>query len=212
MICSWLVYSGQFNTSQESLEYFAQRRTDKSVSKKFQGVETPSQSRYVEYFTKIVKEIHCELPAVKTVQLKSFKIYSLNGIGRGNGSDLTMTIYINRNHTFNVDFENEINCKVNYNPLNDTLFVEPVNCPELIGDVRFKFNCKSKSVPKGYEECAFYFWFNTSFINSNCFRLERSDIDNPHKKKYHNTYRQQFAIELQFDFDNINQHEISSSV
>lgn len=36
-------------TYQDSLEYFGERRTDKSQSSKFQGVETPSQVRLFPY-------------------------------------------------------------------------------------------------------------------------------------------------------------------
>lgn len=75
MVCTWLIDSDQFENAevsfwivqsrvnewgeyfkyratsycvfvhQESLEYFGERRTDKSRSSKFQGVETPSQVR-----------------------------------------------------------------------------------------------------------------------------------------------------------------------
>ena len=43
MICVWLVESGVFTSAKTSLDYFGSRRTDTNVSKKFQGVETPSQ-------------------------------------------------------------------------------------------------------------------------------------------------------------------------
>ena len=45
--CGWLVEAGVFSSAKTSLDYFGNRRTDKNVSKKFQGVETPSQ--YVKY-------------------------------------------------------------------------------------------------------------------------------------------------------------------
>ncbi|XP_071379587.1 phosphatidylinositol 3,4,5-trisphosphate 3-phosphatase TPTE2-like, partial [Centroberyx affinis] len=43
LVCTWLIDSNQFESAQDSLEYFGERRTDKSRSSKFQGVETPSQ-------------------------------------------------------------------------------------------------------------------------------------------------------------------------
>ncbi|KAG8585040.1 hypothetical protein GDO81_004871 [Engystomops pustulosus] len=43
MVCTYLVDSDQFESAKESLDYFGERRTDTSVSTKFQGVETPSQ-------------------------------------------------------------------------------------------------------------------------------------------------------------------------
>ena len=45
MICILLVEMGLFKTATESLDYFAQRRTDTSISNTFQGVETASQIR-----------------------------------------------------------------------------------------------------------------------------------------------------------------------
>ena len=38
MICVWLVEAGVFSSATESLDYFGNRRTDKNVSTKFQGV------------------------------------------------------------------------------------------------------------------------------------------------------------------------------
>ena len=46
MICILLVELGVFDSAHTSLEYFGQRRTDKNVSSRFQGVETASQIRY----------------------------------------------------------------------------------------------------------------------------------------------------------------------
>lgn len=43
MVCTWLIDSDQFESAKESLDYFGERRTDRSTSTKFQGVETPSQ-------------------------------------------------------------------------------------------------------------------------------------------------------------------------
>lgn len=80
MVCTWLIDSDQFESAQvrlftfsskndwiikycekrhlqflffyqDSLEYFGERRTDKSQSSKFQGVETPSQVRGVVELT-----------------------------------------------------------------------------------------------------------------------------------------------------------------
>nr|XP_054112792.1 phosphatidylinositol 3,4,5-trisphosphate 3-phosphatase TPTE2 isoform X6 [Callithrix jacchus] len=43
MVCACLIASETFLTAKESLCYFGERRTDKTNSTKFQGVETPSQ-------------------------------------------------------------------------------------------------------------------------------------------------------------------------
>lgn len=43
MICVFLIDLGKFNDAEHCLGYFGDRRTDKNVASKFQGVETPSQ-------------------------------------------------------------------------------------------------------------------------------------------------------------------------
>lgn len=79
MICTWLVHGGQFNESQDVLDFFGDRRTDKTFSNKYQGVETPSQSRYVDYYTKLVKELDNIIPLPVELQLVTFKITEMSG-------------------------------------------------------------------------------------------------------------------------------------
>lgn len=43
MICVFLIDLGIFRDAEHCLGYFGDRRTDKNVASKFQGVETPSQ-------------------------------------------------------------------------------------------------------------------------------------------------------------------------
>ena len=200
MVCSYLVFNNKFKTSKEALDFFAERRTDKSVGEKFQGVETPSQSRYVEYFTRIMTQMSRNIPEPKVLRLKSIKISAVLSVGAGNGSDLSCTISENREQVFAMDFGQQTNCRTDYDSVVDLLTVDPINCPTLSGDVRLKFNCKTKSVPRAYEDCAFYFWFNTSFIEDRQLRLDRTELDNPHKPKTWSVYRENFAIELIFEW------------
>ncbi|XP_054155625.1 phosphatidylinositol 3,4,5-trisphosphate 3-phosphatase TPTE2-like [Oppia nitens] len=208
MICSYLVYTGKYQTSQQALDYFADRRTDRSKGEKFQGVETPSQSRYVDYFTKVMTQLSGEIPEPRRqLRLKTIKISALLGVGNGNGSDLQCQIHVNRLPMFNMDFGAQSNCQTDYDSLADVLTVEPINCPQLAGDVRLKFTSRSKSVPRAYEDCAFYFWFNTAFVgpDQRVLRLDRTLLDNPHKPSSWRLFRDHFAIELNFD-DQQQQH------
>eukprot|EP00039_Didymoeca_costata_P018887 m.335385 g.335385 ORF g.335385 m.335385 type:complete len:559 (-) comp17585_c0_seq1:74-1750(-) len=49
MVCSWLLYSGYCRTAEDALTEFATARTElRKASNKLQGVDTPSQKRYVK--------------------------------------------------------------------------------------------------------------------------------------------------------------------
>ncbi|WAQ99181.1 TPTE2-like protein [Mya arenaria] len=92
MICVWLIDCGIFEDAKDSLDYFGDRRTDLSVGKTFQGVETPSQSRFVGYYEQVKKLYNCELPPKKELKITTFKIESIAGVGHGDGSDLSLEL------------------------------------------------------------------------------------------------------------------------
>uniref|UniRef100_A0A8C1V8E5 Transmembrane phosphatase with tensin homology n=1 Tax=Cyprinus carpio TaxID=7962 RepID=A0A8C1V8E5_CYPCA len=112
MVCTWLIDSDQFENAQESLDYFGERRTDKSMSSKFQGVETPSQSRYVSYYEIMKNQYNRQLPPQKCLKIKSIQIHSIAGVGKGNGSDLKVKIIVKRELVFQCVCANLQNCAV----------------------------------------------------------------------------------------------------
>jgi PTEN phosphatase family protein len=71
-------YDTCFSTFKDSLSYFGDRRTDLTVGSKFQGVETPSQSRYVGYFERVKKEFGYQLPPDKKLKLKTVRIEGIS--------------------------------------------------------------------------------------------------------------------------------------
>jgi hypothetical protein len=79
MISSWLVRAGLFMGANESLAYFSDRRTDKSKGLKCQGVQTPSQSRYVLYYERLMTEMEGCLPPPTSVRLQKITLLGLNG-------------------------------------------------------------------------------------------------------------------------------------
>uniref|UniRef100_F7AUS6 Phosphatidylinositol 3,4,5-trisphosphate 3-phosphatase TPTE2-like n=1 Tax=Monodelphis domestica TaxID=13616 RepID=F7AUS6_MONDO len=197
MICIWLIASEQFETAKESLEYFGKRRTDLTSGTKYQGVETPSQSRYVEYFALIKNKYNWTVPQKRMLQIRAIIIYSIQGVGRGDGSDLKISVIANKRQVFSCKFSSSKNCQVFCHENVDSITVKFSDCPNIYGDVKIKF-FSSSAIPKLYDKCSFFFWFNTAFIDNNRLYLSRNELDNPHKQKTWNIYRENFAVELLF--------------
>lgn len=197
MVCTWLIDSDQFESAQESLDYFGERRTDKSMSSKFQGVETPSQSRYVGYYEIMKNQYNRQLPPQKSLKIKSIRIHSIAGVGKGNGSDLKVKIIVKRDLVFQCVCAKQQNCTVFPDTGNNAVVISLQEGPVVTGDVKVMFE-SSAGLPKGYEDCPFYFWFNTSFVENNRLYLSREELDNPHKSKTWDIYKEDFGMTVSF--------------
>lgn len=197
MICTWLVDCDMFTEAQESLVYFGDRRTDLDKGKTFQGVETPSQSRYVGYYEKIVKTLDGEAPPVVKLKLKSIRLTGIHTVGNGDGSDLVLDIYLQRTSVFSCKLGKRDKCEVEFSEEKDVVEVSPSEEVVLQDDVKVKFN--SNKIPKGYDGCAFYFWFHTYFVENNRLLIPRDELDNPHKKKTHKIFTEDFSVEMIFE-------------
>ena len=79
MISAWLVRSGLFEQARDSLEYFTLRRTDKSRGTKSQGVDTPSQSRYVEYYQRLIAVMKRNLPPPVALRITTLTLHGISG-------------------------------------------------------------------------------------------------------------------------------------
>lgn len=197
LVCTWLIDSDQFESAQDSLEYFGERRTDKSRSCKFQGVETPSQSRYVGYYEIMKTKFNRRLPPPISLRIKSIRIHSIAGVGKGDGSDLKVKIIVRKEQVFECVCAKQQNCTVFPDVGNNAAVISLQNGPVVDGDVKVMFE-SSAGLPKGYEDVPFYFWFNTSFIEDDKLFLSREELDNPHKAKMWNLYKEDFGVTMYF--------------
>lgn len=199
MICTYLIHTELFQAAEDSLNYFGERRTDRKVGKTFQGVETPSQSRYVGYYEKVKYDLNEEMPPPKYLKIESVKITSIKGVGNGDGTDLAMQILLGYSPEYTqVDFKQQTDCKVEHNKEEDYILVTFNDKPVVTNDVKIRFVSKARNIPKVYDNCAFYFWFYAAFIEDNRLFLSRDEIDNPHKKKAQKVFRETFSIEMLF--------------
>lgn len=188
MICCYLLYSRQFQTADEALHYYAQRRTSDE-----KGVTIPSQRRYVEYFATLLRSNETYQP----VQLYICEIR------------ITGTVNI-REGTINVSGETP-------KPLPEfrrtedaipggglypySMLAKMDYCMPLAGDV--KIELVKSLVLRKEKRC--HFWFNTYFVERAArkdaegnllLKLSKTEIDDAHKDKHHKEYPNNFAIEL----------------
>ena len=112
-------------------------------------------------------------------------ILGLSTVGKGNGTDLSITVHVGQNLSkkiFEAQIWNEHSklskamvessklvrkvsaanmknyCDSQYSIDDDLLSIDMSHCLPVSEDVRVQFHCSSKKVPIGYEACAFYFW------------------------------------------------------
>ena len=142
-----------------------------------------------------------DLPSSRPLTIRSVEIDGMAGVGRGDGTDFWFTVCVGRdNQVFSAHLGFKRNCATDYASASDRLTVLVDNCPPLDGDVRVLFQTSSKSVPRGYEDCPFYFWFNTSMLeDEGRLVLTRDQLDNPHKSKTWHCFRPGFTVTLKFD-------------
>uniref|UniRef100_A0A2I3GKV7 Transmembrane phosphoinositide 3-phosphatase and tensin homolog 2 n=1 Tax=Nomascus leucogenys TaxID=61853 RepID=A0A2I3GKV7_NOMLE len=190
MVCAFLIASEIFLTAEESLYYFGERRTDKTHSSKFQGVETPSQNRYVGYFAQVKHLYNWNLPPRQILFIKRFIIYSFHG----DVCDLKVQIVMEKKVVFSSTSSRY--CWIMRNIETDKVFIDVFDGPPLYDDVKVQFF--SSNLPKYYDNCSFFFWFNTSFIQNNRLYLPRNELDNPHKQEAWRMYPPEFAVEILF--------------
>ncbi|KAM7435048.1 hypothetical protein ABFA07_014980 [Porites harrisoni] len=199
-ICSWLIANGQFEQAQHSLEYFGHRRTDYSVGNQYQGVQTPSQSRFVGYLEQVFTKLNGRLPPSISYRIKNIKIDGISGLGDGNGNDISFEIIINGITVFKMELASSRDGQIQHLKELDKLVIilYEAESPTLTGDIKMKFYSSNPNVPCEYDKCAFFFWFHTSFIENNRLFLRRGELDNPHKPKTWKTYQENFGVDITF--------------
>merc|ERR1719233_2267223 len=198
MVCAILTDQDLFKGAGDTLQYFGQRRTDLNVSKQFQGVETYSQIRYVHYFEEVQRNKMNVIPS-NPLTIKQINITGVKGIGTGDGSDFCMTILSRECQVLSVELVSNRDCKASYDSELDSLAVVLVNQPTVDKDTKFIFHCSSKGVPRGYDDCAFFFWLHTYFIKNLKEKMTREQLDNPHKEKTWKVWRENFSVEVVFE-------------
>lgn len=75
MICAYLMFTGLQRTADRALYHFAHLRT-KYGARSFQGVQAPSQDRYVRYFEKLLQQPQLSIPR-RPVRVRALRLHHI---------------------------------------------------------------------------------------------------------------------------------------
>mmetsp|Transcript_33251 Transcript_33251/g.45550 ORF Transcript_33251/g.45550 Transcript_33251/m.45550 type:complete len:717 (-) Transcript_33251:20-2170(-) len=195
MICCWLLWNKEWETSPEAQSYYAAMRTYNQ-----KGVTIPSQIRYINYFEKRVK-MESWNPDYKAIGLKAIV---LNGIPKiPHTSELKLTLFMDKK-AFNPwkpteqEKENYRKAKKTKGDSNTNFKIECGSFP-VIRDVKVQLDEKRLTS----QEVLCTFWFNTYFIlndenSPGHLHLEQPEIDKANKDK-NGKFPKKFSIDVFFD-------------
>ncbi|XP_029822147.1 phosphatidylinositol 3,4,5-trisphosphate 3-phosphatase and dual-specificity protein phosphatase PTEN [Ixodes scapularis] len=150
MVCSYLVHSKIFSTAKDALSFYSEKRT-----KDLKGVTIPSQRRYVEYYSELVRTRAQYNP--QTLVLNSLELEPAPTFNGGTCTPFFMLWSAGAKMS-----------KLYSSPVIDVRkgFSGPLHfsmsCPiPLHGDIKVEVYNKPKMMKK---EKMFQFWFNTFFV------------------------------------------------
>jgi PTEN phosphatase family protein len=190
MICAWLLYSGYCRSASEALHFFGEKRTDKSKGSKFQGVETKSQTRFVDYFDRVLQQFSNArisnpgftppffsqqpyLPPSRSLTLREIQLCLRPGFKQlcdWNDWHFLVT------HNGGIKLSKPMRLSlVTETGEGSYLFKAISNEPVTLWD-DFRFEMVGRN-PKGKVKILFYWWHHTYFIESNEVRMLKDDVD-----------------------------------
>lgn len=85
MVCTYLIYSGIKKSADDALSHFGVIRTSDDA-KNFQGVESPSQDRYIRYFERLLR-LPGQVPPKRCVQFTTVILHDVPFSWWSNGID-----------------------------------------------------------------------------------------------------------------------------
>uniref|UniRef100_A0A1I8NP83 Phosphatidylinositol 3,4,5-trisphosphate 3-phosphatase and dual-specificity protein phosphatase PTEN n=1 Tax=Stomoxys calcitrans TaxID=35570 RepID=A0A1I8NP83_STOCA len=183
MICCYLLYSGQQHTAEDALSCYDEKRT-----KDRKGVTIPSQRRYVQYFSKLIRlKLSYNRRTLQFCEIRFLEANALHSQGTVNCSISVLEDKVKPLQNFTIDFRKQCVLDVKMN---------------VTGDIKVELSKNTKKL--------FHFWFNTFFVSDSAviegegneekyvYTLCKSEIDDAHKDKEHKSFSEDFKVELVF--------------
>jgi len=212
--CAWLLYRKKAEDARDALNFYALCRTDieNSQKTKLQGVETPSQVRYVEYIDDMLRTQDAYYPVdVKVGPAKLVRLHCISAHGLFRDRDdfpTNLMAIVHDRKAQQIVYRSE-DAGESW-PLGDTQVSGDIritifdsskfSSPSSEGDLSKSTVSTATSGIAGEEPgCLFYFMFHTSFLKDNILKIPKESIDNVRKnKKYKNLYTDDGFIQLEF--------------
>lgn len=189
-----LRYLNMFNSATECLKYFGVMRVNNG-----KGVTVPSQIRYVYYFESLlVNKVYHGIDYGKGVMINKVKMITVPNFGKINAHCRPVFTIMNGNNNVFKWEEKEV-YSVDDSKVSVIEFdVKGKGGINVKGDVRVCFEHLNSI---GNKEIMFKFWFNTMFIEDNgVYKLEKSLIDLAVKDKECKKFKENFAVEIEYEF------------
>eukprot|EP01052_Picozoa_sp_SAG31_P019190 SAG31_NODE_1389_length_8545_cov_3.081103_10_plen_614_part_00 len=203
VIAAYLVFSGDYRTAQDALEYYGHAR-----SKSAKGVTIPSQIRYVYYFVHWLRSPAYQFPLPRvTLALERVILHGGAPTYSAGGSDP----YFKAKWGYNGVTEGDFNLK-KISPIQSAHGPEAVvfecsgmtGLDALCGDVLFLFyhadkrNKAQQKATGGGDAKMFTCWFNTAFVDAPRLLLPKMHLDKATKDKKCKHFSRGFAVEFIF--------------
>lgn len=197
MVASWLLYSRTLDTATEALTFYGKQRTTEG-GRSFQGVESPSQERYVRYWEQLVQR---QGNMEDNLVIESPRLYVTAAVMSsipGNFADLAALLQFGEIRVFHTEGTMQLQ-EIHVSSLNSDNTHESEDgilllLPDLptSGDVRVVLYEKTPKYAKvtangtesviadkakKYLKQVWRVWFHTSFVEGLEVRFAKSEID-----------------------------------
>jgi hypothetical protein len=172
MISAYLVHSGMCKTADEALRVFGDQRTMNG-----KGVTIPSQRRYVQAYSSLLKLPSLEIPAPR-MQLKRIEMSASPSADRSFGGDVYFKIY--QYSEAKGCMQKVFSSKKDKDEVRHVKSAASVDMDvwnlgiKVRGDTKIVFYDKAGFATN---EKMFWFWFHTGFVENDRLVLTRHEID-----------------------------------
>ncbi|KAJ9445069.1 Phosphatidylinositol 3 [Diplonema papillatum] len=189
MICAYLLYSGQFATSNEALRFYGKQRTSDG-----KGVTIPSQIRYVHYFGRLMRDHGRVMIPDRPLVLVMLRLYTTPHFADG-GCDPYFLVHSNLTQEKLYDSKDETGVRhIVGQKVTDMRLARKVVCH---GDIRIQMFHQDKMDRKGSK--MFQFFFHTFFVTDQyVLHLGKAELDKSKKDKDNKYFDHSLAVDCIF--------------